>query len=111
MACPNRNRKRPRTLAFRCTDEEFEIIDKRIKVTGEVKGDYLREVVLTGKVQISVGKFKSDKLAYAIKNLARELKKIRDSNSDEELKTLLNKTHVLLQEMYPLVVPEENELV
>jgi len=46
MACPNRNRNRPRTLAFRCTDEEFEIIDKRIKVTGEVKGDYLREVVL-----------------------------------------------------------------
>lgn len=34
MACPNRNRERPRTIAFRCTDEEFETIEKRKKNKG-----------------------------------------------------------------------------
>lgn len=110
MACPNRNRQRPRTIAFRCTDEEFEIIDKRIKVTGEVKGDYLREVVLNGEVHINVGKFKSDKLALVLKNLTIELQHALESNSDDELKRLLHESFVLLKEMHPLIIPEKNEL-
>lgn len=110
MACPNRNRNRPRTLAFRCTDEEFEIIDKRIKVTGEVKGDYLREVVLSGEVHINVGKFKSDKLALALKNLTRELVRIRDTDIDEPLDATINECLNLLKEMHHLVVSEKNEL-
>jgi len=48
MACPNRNRKRPRTVAFRLTDEEFLRLDQRVKITGEVKGDYLRTMALEG---------------------------------------------------------------
>ncbi len=111
MACPNRNRQRPRTIAFRCTDEEFEIIDQRIKVTGEIKGDYLREVVLKGEVQISVGKFKSDKLAFAIKNLTEELERVIEEKSEDEFKRLLNEIHIMLKEMYPLVVTEKNELI
>lgn len=110
MACPNRNRNRPRTLAFRCTDEEFEIIDKRIKVTGEVKGDYLREAVLSGVVNISVGKYKSDKLALALKNLTRELVRIRDSDIDEPVDVTINECLYMLKEMHLLVVPEKNEL-
>ena len=47
---------------------------KKIKVTNEVKGECLREVVLNGEVRINVGKFKSHKLVLAMRNLTNELK-------------------------------------
>lgn len=109
MACPNRNRQRPRTIAFRCTDEEFEIIDKRIKVTGEVKGDYLREVVLNGEVHINVGKFKSDKLALALRNLTKELENTLQNKIEGEVKKIIIESCVMLKEMYSLVKPEKDE--
>jgi hypothetical protein len=106
MACPNRNRHRSRTLAFRCTDEEFEIIDKRVKVTGEIKGDYLREVVLNGEVHISVGKFKSDKLALELRNLIRELERIIQLNGAEEIVEVINKNQIMFKEMYEIVTKD-----
>lgn len=108
MACPNRNRHRPRTLAFRCTDEEFEIIDKRIKVTGEVKGDYLREVVLNGEVHINVGKFKSDKLALALRNLTNELETAIQIGIESDLKDKVTESYIMVQEMYKLIGIEED---
>ncbi|MBN2834025.1 MAG: hypothetical protein JXR48_03565 [Candidatus Delongbacteria bacterium] len=108
MDCPNRNRERPRTLAFRCTDEEFETIDKRIKVTGEVKGDYLREAVLNAEVHINVGKFKSDKLALEIRNITRELHNALNSTVSEEIAKIIIENQIMFKEMYKLVVKESN---
>lgn len=65
MACPNKNRYRPKTIAFRVTEEDISIV-QRVKITGEVKGDYLRSMALNGDIKIAVGKFKIDKLALAI---------------------------------------------
>ena len=56
MACPNKNRERSRTVAFRLTEEEFLRLEQRIVVTGEVKGDYLRAMALEGEINIFVGK-------------------------------------------------------
>ena len=110
MACPNRNRHRPRTLAFRCTDEEFEIIDKRIKVTGEIKGDYLRDAVLNAEVHISVGKFKSDKLALEIRNITRELQNALQSNITEEIAEVIDKNQIMFKELYELVTKETGRI-
>lgn len=106
MACPNRNRHRPRTLAFRCTDEEFDIIDKRVKVTGEVKGDYLREVVLNGEVNIKVGKFKSDKLALELRNINRNLKTALETNGADDIVEIINKNQIMFKEMYEMITKE-----
>ena len=104
MACPNINRHRPRTLAFRCTDEEFETIDKRIKVTGEVKGDYLREAVLNAEVHIIVGKFKSDKLALEIRNMNKSLESALQVNDVEEIKSIIESNQIMFKEIYDLVI-------
>lgn len=110
MACPNRNRHRPRTVAFRLTDDEFVRIEQRVKVTGEVKGDFLREVVLNGEVHISIGKFKSDKLALALKNLINELEMIMQRGIERELENKINESYIMVQEMYKLMIIEESEL-
>lgn len=110
MACPNRNRERPRTIAFRCTDEEFETIDKRIKVTGEVKGDYLRDAILNAEIHINVGKFKSDKLALEIRNIMRELQNALQLDHAEEVVELIKKNQIMFQEMYAVVMKERAEL-
>lgn len=110
MACPNRNRHRPRTLAFRCTDEEFEIIDKRVKVTGEVKGDYLREVVLNGEVHINVGKFKSDKLALELRNINRNLKTTLETNVADDIVEMINKNQIMFKEMYELITQNHQKV-
>lgn len=106
MACPNRNRHRPRTLAFRCTDDEFETIDKRVRVTGEVKGDYLREVVLSGEVHINVGKFKSDKLALELRNINRNFETALELNNSEAIDNLIRKNQIMFKELYNLVIKE-----
>lgn len=106
MACPNRNRHRPRTLAFRCTDEEFEIIDKRVRVTGEVKGDYLREVVLSGEVHINVGKFKSDKLALELRNINRNLESALAADITEKIENVIRLNQIMFEEIYNLVIKE-----
>ena len=48
-------------------------IDKRIKLTGEVKGDYLRDAILNAEIHDNVGKFMSNRIALETRNIMREL--------------------------------------
>jgi hypothetical protein len=102
MACPNRNRKRPRTVAFRLTDEEFMRLDQRVKIAGEVKGDYLRAMALEGEINISVGKYKSDKLAIAIGKLKEELKRAIEDGPDV-IQASARKCQIMIEEVFKLV--------
>lgn len=109
MACPNKNRHRPRTVAFRLTDEEFMRLDQRVKVTGEVKGDYLREIALNGEIKINVGKFKSDKLALYLKRLSTELYDATFNRDDEELKVRVVESMFIIEEIYKLMLKTSDE--
>lgn len=109
MACPNKNRHRPRTVAFRLTDEEFMRLDQRVKVTGEVKGDYLREIALNGEIKINVGKFKSDKLALVLKRLTVELNDAMLNGDDEELKLRVVESVILIEEIYEMMSKTTDE--
>lgn len=100
MACPNKNRQRPRTVAFRLTDDEFTRLEQRVKITGEVKGDYLRAMALNGEINISVGKFKSDKLALALKSLRDELDIVFKSREEKDLIKILQECYSMIDEMY-----------
>lgn len=109
MTCPNKNRHRARTVAFRLTDEEFLRLDQRVKVTGEVKGDYLRAMALEGEINIRVGKYKSDKLALAVKILSEELKKAM-INQEEEIIGIVRESQILIEELNMLVTSESQTM-
>ncbi len=111
MACPNKNRQRPRTVAFRLTDEEFMRLEQRVAVTGEVKGDYLRAIALEGEINIFVGKYKSDKLALGIRKLTRSMD---DALKNEELEIcsdIIGKGLVLLEELNKVLIMNDDENV
>ena len=109
MACPNKNRYRPRTVAFRLTDEEFIKIEQRVKITGEVKGDFLRAMALNGKITINVGKYKSDKLALAIKKLSEVLRNFLKVEIEEDISNKILETNLLLKELQKLMTVDKNE--
>ena len=103
MACPNKNRHRPRTVAFRLTDEEFVRLDQRVKVTGEIKGDYLRAMALEGEINICVGKYKSDKLALEIRKLSEALVNLQTDGTDKEAERTARESRLLIVELYVLI--------
>ena len=109
MACPNKNRHRPKTVAFRVTEEEDLRIVQRVKITGEVKGDYLRSMALNGEINISVGKFKSDKLALAIRKLSEVLNEHLISGKNDEISNKILETHLLLEELQKIMTRDTSE--
>lgn len=110
MACPNKNRHRPRTVAFRLTDDEFIRLEQRVKITGEAKGDYLREMALNGEINISVGKFKSDKLALAFKSLSNELETAIIENMGNVLSNKVRECLIMISELYYLMDRTHEEI-
>lgn len=110
MPCPNENRHRPKTVAFRVSDEEDLRIEQRVIITGETKGDFLRSMALNGEININVGKYKSDKLALAIKNLSKELNRFVVEKNVPEMITKVLESQVLIEELYAMVFDDENEL-
>lgn len=110
MACPNKNRQRPRTVAFRLTDDEFTRLEQRVRITGEVKGDYLRDMALNGEINISVGKFKSDKLALALKGLANELRYVVESQGNEDIIDKLKECQIMIDALCSLMIACKKEL-
>ena len=80
MATKNKNRVRNRIINFRVTPSEYEEIQARIKVCGIPKGEYFIKSLLYQRIEISVGKYKSDRLAL-------ELKKLREAFESAECET------------------------
>lgn len=110
MACPNKNRQRSRTVAFRLTDDEFIRLEQRVKMTGEIKGDYLREMALNGEINISVGKFKSDKLALALKKLAECIQVSDKMKENEEFVRRIEESTIMIQELHGLIMNNDEEV-
>lgn len=69
MSGLDRDRKRNQTISFRMSPEERRQMEARILVTGMPKGQYFIESLLHQKIQITAGKYQSDRLAVEFKRL------------------------------------------
>ena len=61
------------TISFRVTEEEKEALEARIKVCGLPKGEYFRQSLLHQQINITAGKFHSDRLALEFRKLREAL--------------------------------------
>lgn len=82
MSGLDRDRKRNQTISFRMSPEERRQMEARILVSGMPKGQYFIESLLHQKIQITAGKYQSDRLAMEIKRLRQQLEK--DGEEAEE---------------------------
>lgn len=77
-------------------------MEARIMVTGMPKGQYFIESLLHQKIQITAGKYQSDRLAVEFKRLRQQLAK--DGVEAEE--AVLN-CEALLNQLVQLIAPKE----
>ena len=73
MSGLDQNRKRNQTVSFRVSPEERRQLEARIKATGMPKGLYFIESLLHQKIQITAGKYQSDRLGMELKRLHQSL--------------------------------------
>ena len=72
------------TMCFRVTPEEKAALEARFKICGIPKGDYIRESLLNQKINITAGKFHSDRLAVEIKKLREVLETCEEDETVED---------------------------
>lgn len=104
MANYKENRKRNRLVNFWVTQDEIDLIETRVKLTGKAKGEYLIETLLRQDISISVGKYESDKLSLELSRISNMMNQC-DMNSEEGL-ALLNECKLLFNELLKMMNKE-----
>ena len=89
-------RERHNTIAFWLNDEEKQLVEARIEVSGMLKGDFYRAAVLGQEVQLIGGRYKSDRLAKVLERLSNQIEQ-RDEKAYEELHAILKELLVVIK--------------
>ena len=79
-----KNRKRNRILNFRVSEEEYNLINKKIVISGLKKQDYFIQMLLNHEVKLVSDYRLSDNIAKEIFQLAKVIKKFGKLNDDED---------------------------
>lgn len=78
-----KNRKRNRILNFRVSEEEYDLINKKIAISGLKKQDYFIQMLLNHEVNLVSDYRLSDNIAKEIFQLAKVIKRFGKLNDDE----------------------------
>ena len=81
MACKREQRYRRNTIAFWVSDEEKNLIEARIILSGLSKGEYYRRAILGQEVNVIVGNYMTERVIIALERLMKEMPK----NSCEDI--------------------------
>lgn len=106
MSGKDRDRLRNRTVSFRVSPEEHRQLQARIAVSGLPKGKFIVDSVLYQKVNVTAGKFQSDRLSLELRRLRLCLD--NQQSDTEEKQEALQACKALLQQLFKLLdKPEE----
>ena len=106
MSRKDRDRLRNRTVSFRVSPEEHRQLHARIAVSGLPKGKFIVDSVLYQKVNVTAGKFQSDRLSLELRRLRLCLDS-QQCDTEERLEAL-QACRALLQQLLKLLdKPEE----
>ena len=77
-------RKRPIVVAFKVSAQELASIKDRVFLSGKNKATLFLDSLLHQKIEITAGKFASDRLSLEVKRLANalEMKDVKDEIRD-----------------------------
>ena len=109
MSGLDKNRFRNRVISIRVSPEESEQIEARIKVSGMMKSEYYIKTFLQQEINITVGKYQSDRLSLEFRRL-RECIENMEATNDNDFFPLLLSCKALLTELKPLVEKDTPKL-
>lgn len=89
-------RERHNTIAFWLNDEEKQLVEARIEVSGMPKGDFYRAAVLGEEINLVGGRYKSDRLAKVLEKLSEQME-AGDTDAKEELRAILKELLALIK--------------
>ena len=90
------DRERHNTIAFWLNDEEKQLVEARIEVSGMPKGDFYRAAVIGEEINLIGGRYKSDRLAKVLEKLSNQIEG-GDVKAYEELQAILRELLALIK--------------
>ncbi len=99
MSGLDNDRFRNQTVSFRVSPAERQALDARIRISGMPKGKFIIQSVLNGRVEISVGKYQSDRLSLELRRLREQMSKAEIAHSDPQQAGTLEECRTLLTEL------------
>ena len=79
-----KNRKRNRILNFRVSQEEYDLINKQVEISGLSKQDYFIQLLGEHKINITADYRVLDAIAKEVFQLARVIKKFGKLSEEEQ---------------------------
>lgn len=79
-----KNRKRNRILNFRVSQEEYDLINKQVEISGLPKQDYFIQLLGEHEINITADYRVLDAIAKEVFQLARVIKKFGKLNEEEQ---------------------------
>lgn len=76
-------------INFRLTPEERALVEARIKLTGLSKSEYYLKTFMEQQINITVGKYQSDRLSLEFKRLRESIMDVDMDNGNEAYQLLL----------------------
>ena len=78
------NRVRNKYVNFRVTPDEYDLLNKKVEMSGLLKQDYIIQCLLNSKVKINPDYRLANKIAKEIFQLARVIKKFGQLDDQEQ---------------------------
>jgi translation initiation factor IF-3 len=78
------NRVRNKYVNFRVTSDEYDLLNKKVEMSGLLKQDYIIQCLLNSEVKVKLDYRLADKIAKEIFQLARVIKKYGQLDDQEQ---------------------------
>lgn len=102
MSGLDHDRYRNKTISFRVSPEEDQLIQARFKVSGLGKAAFIRRSILDCNINITAGRYQSDRLSLEVKRLRDELSRLPLSETNS-VENLLNEIQALLKVLQSVI--------
>lgn len=110
MSGLDKNRVRNQTVCFRATAEERRQIEARIVVSGMPKGQFYIQSLIHQEINITVGKYQSDRLSLEIRRLRERLEEIPQQDENALYEPLME-CKAFLTELIDLMKKNETKKI
>lgn len=94
------NRRRPKQIVIRASEEEFSKIKKKVEKSKLNQNEYLLKCCLNKKITVVEG---LDELTMELKNISNELNEIRINNNMSNSENEYDKVNEELKEIWQLL--------